>query len=553
MLKKWKSLGCGLLLLLPACQNGTAPVAPTNASSLEFCAARNLYSEAQLSQNPSLYPTFDDAVLVDLEKDSEPAILGDSSIAGRDVIHYRLSSATSLDFNFQSEIAESVSLEDSQGTVLATLTSGQSLQDFPLAAGDYFLNFQSKNLQRGTLVVQPSGCSSADASASTFLRASLTTDYSHPGVYITELPNTQAVTPSTTSVTAFVGAVPQGPLNLATSIESFDDYTQTFGALNMAYPLGLALLQFFEEGGSLAYVVGVSNQPHPSSDELVGSVSESTGLYALEELSSDWDLLVMPDLISLEPSSALEVVAAATQYVNDKDAFFIQDPPAGMESISAILAYVDSLAGLDLETSAIYFPYLQVENPVTGQSVTIGAGGTMAGVYAQTDIDIGVWAAPANQTLLDVEALSYAISDPEDAVLNPKGINAIRAFANRGIVVWGAKTLSQDLASNYVQLPRLSQFLLKSARQNLQWVVFQANDQNLWGTVVHLLSNFMDTLWQAGAFAGDRASDAYYIICDSSNNTPESILNGYLNVTIAYAPIYPGEFEVIQLTLVMAD
>lgn len=551
MLKRRYWVALIFLCLLPSCDGGP-PADTSQNSSLQFCAARNIYSEAQLTQSPSLFPTFDDTVLVDLETEGQGPPFADSSSVGMDSIHYRLADSDALDFEFQSQQAESVSIEDSQGNVLMSLVSGQSVQNLPLPAGDYFLKIQSKNLERATLVVQPSGCSSGDSSLSSF-RASMTTSYAHPGVYIAELPTTQVVNPASTSVTAFVGAVSQGPLNEASLITSFDDYTQTFGSLENSYPLGFAVYQFFAQGGEQAYVVGVTNENNPTPAQLIGSAEEGSGLYALDAISNDWNLLVLPDLVFMNSTDATTVVQVAMPYVNERNSFFIMDPPVNMNSPDQMIAYVETqLTGLSLEDSALYFPYVEMQNPNTGQIMTLGAGGAAAGAYANTDIQVGVWQAPAGIVygqLLSVSALSAALNDQNQALLESYGINTIQSFVNDGIALWGARTLSLNSENIYIATKRLSQFIQKSTEQSLTWTVFEQNNPQLWATVTQVISSFLDTLWESGAMMGSTAAEAYFVVCDSSNNPPESVALGVLNISIGFAPIDPAEFEVISLTL----
>jgi len=131
--------------------------------------------------------------------------------------------------------------------------------------------------------------------------------------------------------------------------------------------------------------------------------------------------------------------------------------------------------------------------------------------------------------------------------LNPAGINVIRAFPGRGILVWGARTLSADSAWRYVNVRRLFNYVESSILSGTQWVVFEPNDYDLWQRIKRTVSAFLLGLWRDGALFGATPQQAYYVKCDDETNTPESIEAGYVVIEVGIAPVKPAEFVVFRI------
>jgi phage tail sheath protein FI len=177
----------------------------------------------------------------------------------------------------------------------------------------------------------------------------------------------------------------------------------------------------------------------------------------------------------------------------------------------------------------------------------------VAGLYATTDADRGVWKAPAGiaASLTGVLGLQYTLSNDDNGELNPLGINCLREFKTYGDVIWGARTLAgSDLAGSewkYIPIRRLALFLESSLYNGTQWVVFEPNDEPLWGQIRLNVGSFMQQLFLQGAFQGSTPQQAYFVKCDSENNPQASIDQGIVNILVGFAPLYPAEFVVIQI------
>ena len=143
--------------------------------------------------------------------------------------------------------------------------------------------------------------------------------------------------------------------------------------------------------------------------------------------------------------------------------------------------------------------------------------------------------------------LQFNITDAQQAVLNPRGVNVLRYFPGRGNLVWGARTCSLDPDWKYVNVRRLVIFLEESIKEATQWVVFEPNDETLWGQLRMNIGAFMQGLFLKGAFQGASPQQAYFVKCDSENNTQANIDLGIVTVTVGFAPLYPAEFVVIQI------
>jgi phage tail sheath protein FI len=177
----------------------------------------------------------------------------------------------------------------------------------------------------------------------------------------------------------------------------------------------------------------------------------------------------------------------------------------------------------------------------------------VAGVMARTDGARGVWKAPAGleATIRGVVGAERRISDPENGIINPRALNAIRVFPG-GLVVWGARTLvgfdgSGNIDDKYVPVRRTMLFIEESLYRGLHFAVFEPNDEPLWAQIRLAAGSFMNGLFRQGAFAGSRSTDAYFVRCDETTTQPSDINLGIVNVIVGFAPLKPAEFVVLTV------
>ncbi|WP_198539531.1 phage tail sheath family protein, partial [Streptomyces graminilatus] len=206
------------------------------------------------------------------------------------------------------------------------------------------------------------------------------------------------------------------------------------------------------------------------------------------------------------------------------------------------------VAGYDSKYAALYYPWIKVLDPASGQNRLVPPSGHVIGVWSRNDTERGVHKAPANEVVRGALDLAVNITKGEQDLLNPIGVNCIRAFPGRGIRIWGARTLSSDAAWRYINVRRLFNYLEESILLGTQWVVFEPNDIRLWGTIRRNISAFLREEWRRGALFGASAGEAFYVKCDSETNTPDSIDAGQVICEIGICPVKPAEFVVFRLS-----
>ncbi|MER9247625.1 phage tail sheath family protein [Mesorhizobium sp. M0590] len=201
----------------------------------------------------------------------------------------------------------------------------------------------------------------------------------------------------------------------------------------------------------------------------------------------------------------------------------------------------------DSSYSAFYYPWIKIADPQTGAMKMVPPGGYALGIYARTDTERGVFKAPANEIVRGAVDLRFDINDRAQETLNPRGVNAIRRFAGRGIRVWGARTMSSNTLWKYVSVRRLFIFLERSIYEGTQWVVFEPNDDRLWARVKDTLRIFLRAQWREGALFGRTEEEAFFITCDRTTMSQDDILNGRLICEIGIAPVRPAEFVIFRV------
>lgn len=290
-----------------------------------------------------------------------------------------------------------------------------------------------------------------------------------------------------------------------------------------------------------------------------GQKADKTGLYALDKADLFNLLCIPPDV--RDDSTDSTVLQIAMAYCQERRAMLIVDPPAAwsQNKDTAAAAAKQGLPALGLSgeaarNAALYFPRVLEADPLRdGQLDTFAPCGIVAGIMARTDSARGVWKAPAglDASINGIQGLDVALNDSENGVLNPLGINCMRAFPVNGRVVWGARTLrgADQLADEYKYVPvrRTALYLEESLYRGLQWVVFEPNDEPLWAQIRLNVGAFMQNLFRQHAFQGTTPRDAYFVKCDKETTIQNDIDLGIVNIVVGFAPLKPAEFVVIKL------
>jgi uncharacterized protein len=285
------------------------------------------------------------------------------------------------------------------------------------------------------------------------------------------------------------------------------------------------------------------------------------------EANSSLDNVEIFNLLMVPGVTDFSIVSAALAFAERKRAFAIVDPPPQAPAFGSSAAtpqpiqyWMEGLqgTGFELPTSqngALYFPYLVSNDPVTADNIPMAPSGFVAGIYAQTDASRGVWKAPAGlaTNVLNTAGpvLSGAMNDPQQGVLNLESINCLRSFSGVGTVVWGARTLvaanSAYQQSKYVPVRRMTLFIEQTLLANLRWVVFEPNDKDLWIAIKNTIEAFLLSLYRQGGLQGTTPDDAFQVKCDSTTTSPTDQQNGIVNIVVAFAPLKPAEFVIIQI------
>ena len=289
--------------------------------------------------------------------------------------------------------------------------------------------------------------------------------------------------------------------------------------------------------------------------DYAGSTSRKQGLFALEDADLV-NLLCIPPF-SFETDVSANVWTEAAEYAKSRRAMLLIDPPHGWRSVE------DALTGLPAITNAVstnrnnvglFFPRLRKPNPIReNQTEDFAPCGAVAGVFARTDAQRGVWKAPAGLEagLVGVPALSVHLTDQQNGQLNPRAVNCLRLRPAAGNVIWGARTLAGDdqLASDWKYLPvrRTALFIEESLYRGTQWAVFEPNDEPLWAELRLNIGAFMQNLFRQGAFQGRTPTEAYFVKCDKETTTQNDINLGIVNILVGFAPLKPAEFVFIYI------
>jgi phage tail sheath protein FI len=344
-------------------------------------------------------------------------------------------------------------------------------------------------------------------------------------------------------------------------VESFDNLTTAKGKQNVATVVKAQSKTItIEEAGALAPAAGSTALAGGSAavpsrvtpDDYVGNSADRTGFAGLEAVD-EVTMLAVPDLmavyeqgmIDLEGLQAVHLAMIAhCELMGDRVA--ILDAPPGLNAQQIKEWRVDK-AGYDSKYATLYWPWIKVFDPLSGQAKFVPPSGHVGGIWARNDDTRGVHKAPANEVVRGAISLALNLTKAEHDQLNPNGINCIRAFPGRGIRVWGARTISSDPSWRYLNVRRLFNYIEESIFEGTQWVVFEPNDQRLWGRVKRTINAFLLRVWRDGALFGATSDQAFFVKCDEENNPPEVRDAGQLIIDIGIAPVKPAEFVVFRI------
>ncbi|MGK7896328.1 MAG: phage tail sheath family protein [Xenococcus sp. (in: cyanobacteria)] len=322
-------------------------------------------------------------------------------------------------------------------------------------------------------------------------------------------------------------------------ITSWEEFKSKFGEFKAGNTgnkiLAHAVYGFFFNGGSRCYVLRVA-----TATDIVNPAEELEKFEAVDKIT----IIAIPGAISQAQHTAIIAHCAKMEdrvAVLDSNSYKKEDP-SGVTDIRPV--------GVSKEASyaAIYYPWIEVFDPVSNASDTIPPSGHIAGIYARNDATRGVYKAPANEVIVNALDVSRPISKAQQDVLNPKGINVIRSFKGT-IKVWGARTMADNDNADfrYVSTRRYFNYLRESIDENTQFAVFEPNNLALWQKIKRTVGDFLLNEWRDGALFGETPDKAFFVICDAETNPKQVRELGQVVALIGVAIVKPAEFVIFRI------
>lgn len=292
-----------------------------------------------------------------------------------------------------------------------------------------------------------------------------------------------------------------------------------------------------------------------SNFDLIGTADRKTGLHALDDVND-------VNFVAIPGASDPAVVSAAIGYCAIRqDCFYIADATGKRDKNTPVTEpphaqdYMRNKISPKNSYGALYYPWLEIADRAgAGRNPRrfVPPSGFVAGLFARIDNQRGVWKAPAGTEtgLIGPIGLEYSVTDVEQDILNPIGVNCIRRFADSGIVVWGARTFAAqaDPEYRYVPVRRYTIYLRQSIYRGTQWAVFEPNDAPLWEQLKANIDDFMMGEFRKGALAGATPDEAFSVKCDAELNPDSEVNAGRVNMEVAFAPLKPAEFVIIRIS-----
>jgi uncharacterized protein len=315
------------------------------------------------------------------------------------------------------------------------------------------------------------------------------------------------------------------------------------------------LIEVRERAAGAPDALALSSQPAG----IVKGATGSAGVIDSEQLKKGFDMLdtksepaivACPDTMLISDElRQVDVINKMIAHCERFRRFAVVDLPV-KEDDDALLQW--RLLHLNSTYAAGYAPWLKIVNPRINpkdSTMYVPPSGHVMGVFARTDTERGVFKAPANEAVRSSVGLMEDYSQRRQDLLNPGGVNLIRAFPGRGQRIWGARTLTDDPLWMYVSVRRLFLMMESSIERSTQWVVFEPNDDTTWLRVRVSVENFLNGIWRAGGLAGTSPEQAYRVRVGLGETMTETDIDlGLMIIEVSAAPVKPAEFVVFRIS-----
>jgi phage tail sheath protein FI len=304
-------------------------------------------------------------------------------------------------------------------------------------------------------------------------------------------------------------------------------------------PLDRPVIGVFDLSGGNDGLTGLDDADYS------GDPSQHTGFYAFDEIDA-LNLIMVPGV------TTAEVIHAGVTYAeNRQDLMLLAEAPIHLEPLEAVDFRkgqgMYSHGAFNSSYAALYYPWIEINDPVSGKRKLVPPSGAVAGCYARNDKKTHVWYAPAGidrGRVFNALSLGYKTSRGERDVLYPEGVNVIASFPDSGINIWGQKTLqSQPSALDRVNVRRLMMFIEEAIAESSRFVVFEPNNPQTWRALIRLINPFMQDIKDKGGLYD------FAVQCDEETNTPAVIDRNELVARVFVKPTKTAEF--IELNFVL--
>ena len=350
---------------------------------------------------------------------------------------------------------------------------------------------------------------------------------------------------ASTSTAAIIGSFSKGSMTSPQQVRTWEAFEKEYGGLETEALSSHCIKQFFDNEGKAILVVRIGT------GQIKGVAPFLQGLSLLDRIGG-FNILFIPQTEQLPDPHANKVMQAAIALVAKHRAMYVLDVPqcdASRQTVRTLTTWFNEQSGIHHPNVAMYVPRVQVPPSLKKAPLHIPASGAMAGVWARTDQQQGVWKAPAGTAAIlhGVLGIEQTLTQPEMGQLTQLGMNPIRPTSPSQVVAWGARTLSSNREWQYLSVRRLALFLESSIQQGLGWVIDEPNEEPLWAHIRQAIDVFLQSLFRKGAFQGQKAQEAYFVKCGPDTISSADQNAGNVNIMIGFAPLKPGEFIILTI------